>query len=632
MRSSIFPLFRGLLCATLCAMASQIIASAAVRLPGLVSDKMVLQRNIQLPIWGWADPGEWVTVRFRGQYFETQTKSDGKWELTLPAQTPGGPFVMEINDIVLRDVLVGDVWLFGGQSNQETPVNRLTERFPEIEVSNNHMIRYFKVPYQETPEKRQSDINPGGKWYSAVSSEVMNWAALEFFMAYEIYNHTHLPVGIIASAKGGTDIELWIDQDYLKEFPHLLVDQEAVSSLQEMSTDKGSGKWMMPDFDDSSWKTTQLPAYWREYGFNKVHGAIWYRKEINVSEAAAGRHAKLFMGRMQDCDSVWVNGTFVGTTAYFGPPRKYNVPTGVLKAGRNVITLKLTAMGGDGEIVKDKPYKLQCDAETISLEGDWKYNIGFNMNADKELIKRADTKRKGSGLYNGMIYPIRKYQVCGAVWYQGENNAGRANQYATLLTNLINNWRTVLDKPNLPFLLVQLPNYMELTDKPVDSDWARLREAQFTVGQTVANTAMATTYDVGEWNDIHPLDKKSIAQRLILGARKLVYGEPKLQASGPRYKDMKVEGNKIIISFTECGKGLKSRNNEPLKYFAIAGADKKFVWAKAVIKGNTVVVSADEIKEPVAVRYAWANNPVEANLMNKDGLLASPFRTDNWEK
>ena len=234
----------------------------------------------------------------------------------------------------------------------------------------------------------------------------------------------------------------------------------------------------------------------------------------------------------------------------------------------------------------------------------------------------------GSGLYNGMIYPIRNYQVRGTIWYQGESNAGNTSRYAELVSSLITNWRELWNMPEMPFLLMQLPNFMQKHDKPTDSGWARIREAQLQAFKTIPNTTLAVTYDLGEWNDIHPLNKKDMAKRLFLGARKVVYGE-KLVCSGPIYKEMKVEGDKIIITFTETGRGLMAKGGI-LKHFAIAGENRQFVWADAVIRGNKVIVSSKDVKQPVAVRYAWSDNPEDANLCNKEGLLASPFRTDNW--
>lgn len=602
--------------------------SAKVRLPRLVSDRMVLQRDTELDIWGWADPGEKVTVRFQGRHYDTETGADGCWHVLLPPQQAGGPFVLEVNEIVIRDVLVGDVWLCSGQSNQETPIARLTDKFPEINVSNNHMIRHYKVPTQDVKGELREEIAGNAGWHSAIASDVMNWTALAYFFAQEAYEHTHVPVGMLVSSLGGSAIESWISQEHLKEFPQLLVDQAAYDSLKLARQDRGAGRWQLPECDDSDWATMTVPGYWRENGAD-IHGTVWCRKTFDVPASMAGRHARLYMGTMVDSDSVFVNGTFVGFTSYTYPPRKYDIPAGVLREGKNVIAVRLTANGGNGGFVKDKRYAIVGDEAEIDLTGTWRYKTGIDQSEVQRLSARlANLDRTGSGLYNGMIYPIRHYRVKGAIWYQGETNAGNPAPYADYLKALITNWRDLWQWPDMPFLLVQLPNFMEKKDRPTDSGWARIRDAQFRTALSVPHTELAVTYDAGEWNDIHPLDKKTVAHRLFLGARRLVYGE-KVNASGPLYKDMQVDGDRIVLSFTETGRGLACRGKE-LKHFAIAGEDRKFVWAKAVIRGNKVVVSSPEVKHPVAVRYAWSDNPSDANLCNKDGLLASPFRTDNW--
>lgn len=602
--------------------------SAKVRLPRLVSDRMVLQRDTELDIWGWADPGEKVTVRFQGRHYDTETGADGCWHVLLPPQQAGGPFVLEVNEIVIRDVLVGDVWLCSGQSNQETPIARLTDKFPEINVSNNHMIRHYKVPTQDVKGELREEIAGNAGWHSAIASDVMNWTALAYFFAQEAYEHTHVPVGMLVSSLGGSAIESWISQEHLKEFPQLLVDQAAFDSLKLARQDRGAGRWQLPECDDSDWATMTVPGYWRENGAD-IRGTVWCRKTFDVPASMAGRHARLYMGTMVDSDSVFVNGTFVGFTSYTYPPRKYDIPAGVLREGKNVIAVRLTANGGNGGFVKDKRYAIVGDEAEIDFTGTWRYKTGIDQSEVQRLSARlANLDRTGSGLYNGMIYPIRHYRVKGAIWYQGETNAGNPAPYADYLKALITNWRELWQWPDMPFLLVQLPNFMEKKDRPTDSGWARIRDAQFRTALSVPHTELAVTYDAGEWNDIHPLDKKTVAHRLFLGARRLVYGE-KVNASGPLYKDMQVDGDRIVLSFTETGRGLACRGKE-LKHFAIAGEDRKFVWAKAVIRGNKVVVSSPEVKHPVAVRYAWSDNPSDANLCNKDGLLASPFRTDNW--
>lgn len=601
---------------------------AKVKLPRLISDRMVLQRDVDLKIWGWADPGERVTVRFQGKYYDTSADDEGNWSVMLPPHKAGGPFLMEVNEIVIRDVLVGDVWLCSGQSNQETPIVRLTDMFPEINVSNNHMIRHYKVPTQDSPEAEMDNIAGNAVWHSATASDVMNWTSLAYFYAQMAYEHNKVPVGMLVSSLGGSAIESWVSQEHLKEFPRLILDKEALEGLKLAEADKGSGKWAAFDWDDSGWETIEVPGLWRENGID-TKGTIWYRKDFELPASMDGKHAKLYLGTLVHNDSVFINGHFVGFTGYEYPPRKYDIPAGILKKGKNNISVKLTAEGGNGGFIPDKPYKIVGDEMVVNLEGTWKYKVGKDIRDAQEFEERLSNRRfVGSGLYNGMIYPIRDYKVRGTIWYQGESNAGRPHEYYDLMKALITNWRALWKMPDMPFLLVQLPNFMKKSEQPSESGWAGIREAQMKAVMNIPHTALAVTYDVGEWNDIHPLNKKDMAYRLFLGARKLVFGE-KIVASGPLYKDMKVEGDKIILTFTETGGGLTS-NGKPLKHFAIAGEDKKFVWANAVIKGNKVIVSHKDVPNPVAVRYAWANNPEDANLRNKEGLLASPFRTDNW--
>ena len=281
---------------------------------------MVLQRDTDLKIWGWANPGEKVTVRFQGNYYDTQAGKDGKWNVIIPPQKAGGPYIMEINEIILRDILVGDVWLCSGQSNQETPINRLVEMFPEINVSNNNMIRNFKVPTQNITESLKDDISRGGQWYTGTASDVMNWTALAYFYAQEVYNKYQIPVGMLVSSLGGSAIESWISQDHLTEFPHLVIDQNALDSLRLVEKDKGAGTWNKASFDDSLWPVMQMPGRWKNNGV-EAKGVLWFRKDFEIPSSMDGKHARLYMGTMIDSDSVFINGRFVGTTGYMYPPQ-----------------------------------------------------------------------------------------------------------------------------------------------------------------------------------------------------------------------------------------------------------------------------------------------------------------------
>ena len=606
-------------------------AVSKVRLPQVISDCMLLQRNTENKIWGWAEPGEKVTVRFDGEHWFTSADSEGSWEVTLPAHKAGGPYLLEINEIILRDILVGDLWLLSGQSNQETPIERLLDRYPEINYSNNHMVRMYKVPTQNTPGELREDIPSGERWHSAIASDVLNWKALAYWFAILAYEQTGIPQGMLISSLGGSAIEQWIPEDRLLRFDDQAELKRRADAAVAERSDKGQGLWMREDFDDSSWDSISNPTYLADAGI-KPGVVIWYRKTIDVPESMAGRHAKIYMGRLVDGDEVYVNGTLVGSTGYFGPPRKYDVPAGLLHEGRNVVTVRLTANASDAGFVPDKPYKLVGDEAEIDLRGEWKYKIG--MQTRREGFGPGMGRSAGfigAGLYNGMVAPLLNCSFAGMIWYQGETNADRAEIYDEQLTALIESWREELNDPDLPVLICQLPNYMEKFDRPVDEDWARLREAQFKVYRQVPYTYLATSYHTGEWNDIHPLNKKDLAATLLLGARQLCYGED-IDAMGPVFREMKVDGNRIILYFDHARGGLKTSDGGRLRHFAVAGEDGHFVWADAVIKGSTVIVSSPEVSHPVNVRYGWANNPEEANLCGRNGVLASPFRTDNYPK
>lgn len=604
-------------------------AKAEVRLPSMISDKMVLQRDTKLKIWGWANPQEKVTVRFGGKYFYTEATNDGKWFVELPAQPAGGPHVIEVNEIIIRDVLFGDVWLCSGQSNMETPIERLLEKYPEINVSNNHMIRYFKVPTQNTILAKQDNIPNGSKWFSGVASEAINWTALAYFYAHEAYNHTKVPQGMLVSSLGGSAIESWISQENLKEFPALTLDFESLDSIKYYERDQGMPQWIANDYNDQSWSIAKIPGTWREQGIRN-RGVVYYRKSVHIAADKAGRNGKIYLGTLTDSDSVFINGKFVGSTGYQYPPRKYNIPSGLLKSGENTVVVRLRSNGGNGEFVADKEYKIQVDDFIADLKGEWKYKVAIDLNEASQLRSKVTNMRTaGSGLFNGMIYPLKDYAVKGVIWYQGESNAGNAQSYERFMELLVSNWRNLHNNAQLPFMFVQLPNFMQVRDQPTDSGWARIRDAQFKISKRIPNTFLAVTYDTGEWNDIHPFNKKDIAKRLFLGARDIIFNE-KLVSSGPVYQNFRVVNDKIEIAFEDNGSKLKAKENQKLKYFAIAGEDKNFFWAQAEIKGNKIIVSHPDIKQPKAVRYAWADNPHDANLINQDGLLASPFRTDDW--
>ncbi|MDR0541633.1 MAG: sialate O-acetylesterase [Dysgonamonadaceae bacterium] len=624
-------------------------ASGQVRLPQLIGDGMILQRDVPSKIWGWASPGEKVTVDFNRIKQSVIADDAGNWEIRLPAEKAGGPYSMTIsasNAITIQNILFGDVWLCSGQSNMETPVERIMSMFgDEINAYSNSNIRYVKVPLTYNFHGPQADVPPC-LWMELAPETARDFSAVAYFFGKEMFEKTGVPVGLLNSSVGGSPAEAWMSEDALQSFPALLNDMricrsdEFVSEMHRLGSlpgqrwatvlneqDKGltgSVQWMSPDYDDHLWETIDLfDNGWARKGDYPVNGVFWFRKAIDVPEAFAGQEAMLYMGRMVDADFTYFNGQLAGSTSYQYPPRNYEIPRGLLKAGKNTIAVRLISQGGFPGFITGKPYRLVFkNRETISLEGEWKYRAGAFMPAASG--GGIAFQYKPAGLYNAMIAPLKNFSFKGVIWYQGESNAGRAAEYYDLMSALIGDWRKLWGN-KLPFFSVQLAGFMEPALLQPNSGWAELRDVQRKLSQTIPNTGMAVAIDVGEWNDIHPLNKKDVGKRLALQARKLVYGE-KIVCDGPVYQSQVIDGNKIVLSFKEGTDDLLPVN-EPTG-FAVAGSDGVYRLAKAKIDGKKVIVWSDEITQPVNVRYAWANNPEGANLRNTAGLPASPFQTE----
>ncbi|WP_083919471.1 sialate O-acetylesterase [Pontibacter roseus] len=623
------------------------VAYSQVKLPRLICNGMVLQRDTETKVWGWASPGEKVSLAFQKKLYNAVAGKDGKWSITLPPQKAGGPHNMTIsasNEVQLKDILFGDVWICGGQSNMELPMERVQDKYASVIASaNNPNIRHFEVPDRYDFKQPRQDVETG-QWLAATPQNVLKFSAAAYFFADEIYKKYKVPVGLINAALGGSPAEAWISEESLKKYPaHYeealkFKDDKLIARIDSSDsavsnkwytllhqTDEGvKNNWAAPSFDDSGWNKMNIPGYWADGKLKDVNGVVWFRKEISVPKSMVGKEAKLMMGRIVDADEVYLNGTLVGKTTYQYPPRRYMLPANVLKEGKNVIAVKVINNSGRGGFVPDKPYELNVGGQVIDLKGPWKYKLGATM---EPLPGQTFVRWKPVGLYNGMIAPLTNYPIKGVLWYQGESNTKNPAEYRGLMETLIADWRTQWGQGNFPFLYVQLTNFMEPKPIPGESNWAELRQAQLET-LAVPNTGMAVAIDLGEWNDIHPLNKQDIGKRLALQARKVAYQDKTVVASGPLFKSMKAQGDKLVLTFSDTGSGLVASGKQPLKGFAIAGPDKKFVWAKAEIKGNQVVVSQEGIANPTSVRYAWADNPQDANLYNKEGLPASPFKAE----
>jgi sialate O-acetylesterase len=621
-----------------------------VRLPRLISDGMVLQRDTDVKIWGWAAKNEKVTLDFNGTVYNSSADVNGEWKIIIPGLKAGGPFSMTINasnTITVKNIMIGDIWICSGQSNMELPMRRVSPIYEsEIANSENSDIRFFTVPQKYDFNTSQKDLQYG-EWKTANPLNVPEFSAVAYFFAKELYGKYKIPIGMINASLGGSPVEAWLSEDAIKRFPgyydevQQFKDKALINRIENQDkirmdtwyrqlrqNDEGYKDplkpWYNPDISTSDWKTIKVPGYWTTSDPDLVNGVVWYRKDIIIPSSIAGKQAKLILGRIVDADSVFLNGVFVGTTGYQYPPRRYEIASGLLKEGKNSIVIRVISNIGNGGFVPDKPYELISGSQTIDLKGDWQYRPGAKM---QPLASQTFIRWKPVGLYNAMISPLLNFSIKGAIWYQGESNAERPLEYRTLFPALINNWRDKWNSGDFPFLYVQLANYMEAKDQPSESNWALLREAQLRT-LPVPQTGMAVTIDLGEWNDIHPLNKKDVGKRLAFAAQKIAYGNNKIVSSGPTYNAMKIRGNKIILTFKDIGSGLVAKDGE-LRYFAIAGADNKFVWGKAKIKNDKVIVWSESIPNPVAVRYAWADNPEGANLYNREGLPASPFRTDD---
>lgn len=612
---------------------------AAVKLPQLVSNGMVLQRDEPLKIWGWADPSEKVNVEFLGESYSTKADKKGDWQLELPAMKTGGPYAMQINDIELTNILIGDVWLASGQSNMELQIRRVTDKYAEeISKINTTQIRLFRSSTRENAENEKADY-PNGKWLSATPENSMEFSAVAWFFAEEINDTQHVPVGIISTAIGGSPAEAWLSKEKVTTFlDPWLAKKTKIDSLSALrkadsepfnygveinENDPGVGLWSKDDVDVSDWPTVSIPGYWSDKGVDLKNGSIWFYKEFELPESLAGKEAILRMGRIIDSDSTFVNGTFVGNITYQYPPRIYTIPEGLLKAGKNKVMVRVFSQGGHGGFVEEKPYEVRIGKEVIDLTGNWRYHIGAELNPPRGF---GGLSFRPGGLYNSLINPMKNYAVKGVIWYQGETNAGRGFEYRQLFKDVILDWRLQLDQPDLPFLFVQLANLGIPNKQPVNSGWAETRDAQRRALE-LPNTGMAVAFDIGEWNDIHPLNKKEVGHRLAIEAEKVAYGNDEIVSSGPLYKSMEVKDGSIVLTFESLGSGIYA--NSLLEGFQIAGDDGNFVWAKAVvINKNTLKVWSEKVSEPKAVRYAWDDNPAGANLKNKEGLPASPFTTE----
>ncbi len=594
-----------------------------VKLPKLIGDGMVLQRDAKVRVWGWASEGEKTTIHFIDSTYHTTASKNGDWEIMLSNLKAGGPYVMKIdasNSIVINDIVVGDVWVCSGQSNMGFTLGSVSDLYKdEIEHMNNPFIRQFFTFPGTNFNEREKDFR-FGSWQHADSKNVRNLTAVGYFFAKKLYEKYKVPIGLINVSLGGSSAEAWISEESIKSFPVYYEelrkfknpeylerinkqDNERVANWNKLLRQNDEGlknsqqPWFDPALNISDWETTHVPGYWSDTKLGFVNGAVWFRKEINVPTDMVGKPAILKLGRIFDCDTVFINGKFVGSVGSQYAPRIYKIPNGLLKEGSNIIVVRDISYIRHGGFVPGKEYEISVGDKKINLEGEWKYKLGTIA---EPLEDRLFTGKIPTGLFNSGIAPMLDYRIKGVVWYQGESNTSRAFEHYDLFKLLIKDWRQNWHQGNFPFLFVQLPNFVEVNVEDTKYDWAYLRESQLKA-LTIPNTGMAVTVDVGEYNDIHPTNKKDVGYRLALAAEKVAYGEKDIVYSGPIYKSMKIESKKIILTFTNVGSGLIAKNGGKLNCFEICGIENEFFPAEAKIENNTIVVWSDKVTSPVAV-------------------------------
>jgi sialate O-acetylesterase len=638
-------------------------ARAEVRLPSIISDNMVLQQGVKVRIWGNAKPGERVIVTLKNKSAETVADRQGHWQVWLDPSKAGGPFELTVkgdNVLTIKNVLIGEVWLCSGQSNMEWPLINTIGGAETVAQANYPEIRLFTVT-KNTSVSPLADVE--GHWVVTTPDDAAHFSAVGYFFGRELYQQLKVPVGLINSSWGGTPAEAWTRHDALLSSPELkpILDKyesslnalpqakeayaRALANWEEKNLYIDSGNkgealgYADPKASTADWSRMDLPKQFETAGL-LIDGAVWFRKEVELPASLAGKDLVLNLPPIDDYDTTYFNGTKIGATGRETPnsymvARKYVVPGALVRAGRNVIAVRVFDSAGEGGFSRGGSMSIGpaggADADVISLRGVWDYKVEQALEpkhpdwGSRPEAVGVSNQNNPSVLYNAMIAPLVPFAIRGVIWYQGESNAGRAYQYRTLFPAMIRDWRSAWGS-DFPFYFVQLANWHATKAEPDESDWAELREAQMMTLRE-PQTGMAVTIDIGDENDIHPRNKLDVGRRLAAWALAGSYNQ-KVIPSGPLFDRYTIKDNEVRILFKHA-EGLKTSDGGPVKGFAVAGEDHRFVWADARIEGDTVIVSSPKISKPVAVRYGWADNPT-ANLYNKAGLPASPFRTDDW--
>ena len=630
-------------------------------MPQLFQNGMVMQRNKSIPVWGKADAGEAVTVTFNKKKVATTADAEGRWRVDLPKMKAGGPYVLEVSGeksetLEISDVLIGDVWLLSGQSNIDVTIERVYPNYTdEIDNFSLDKVRLFRVQNETSTHGVKDDIRPTNiNWKPLTKQNAWLFSAVGSFLGKRMFEETGVPQGVIVNSWGGTPIEAWISADSLKnDYPMLVKRVEFFQNdnyvkAQMQANGEASRRWnemldkadnvqqfTLSSYQDADWQTIDQNNWsWRGTG------TVWLRQHITIDKGHAGKPARLLLGTLYDQDVTYLNGKRIGSTGYQYPPRRYDIPEGLLQEGDNVITIRFINKNGAVHFIPEKPYMLcfgddrfsqnPMPKDVIPLSPSWKFHLGVEMppcpGGDVSLQNQPTT------LYNAVLHPLAPYAISGVVWYQGESNTGNPAPYADYLKKLIGCWRDLWREPQMPFVIAQLANYdgrqqtgfprpIVYQAEPGNSGWAQLREAQRTVAKKMDNVELASAIDLGETVDIHPLRKREVAERIGLCFDRMVYNNKKVRLM-PEIISTKVEGTTVTLTFDQ-----PLRSSAELFEFEVAGSDGRFQNAKARSEDSSVIITSP-IDNPVRVRHAWKDNPIRLNAYAESGLPVGPFEQE----
>lgn len=622
---------------------------AQIIVPKVFSNHMVLQRNSNIPVWGFAPQNTIIEVKLGSNTLTTTANASNTFNLKLPPMQAGGPYTLTIcdknninNQIIFTDILIGDVWLASGQSNMEWQVQQAKDADIEIPKANYNNIRFFFVEHNKSLNPIPDVIN--GAWKICDSINVKTVSAIGYYFARQINTDIGIPVGIIQTTWGGTPVEAWTSREMLLSSQitrqrvlnhdtitnnHFVNDSTDLIKFWDIvyniknNTDKTVA---MPNYNDSDWQIIDMPKTFANMQMPFYEGIVWLRKTIELPPNFNNNNITINLGHPEMNYSLYFNGKQICKTIWNANlTHNYNIPSELIKKNKNTIAVRMAFLWGGGGFNPPASQMYITNGITkINIDGPWK----LKKDLEPQIPKINNYHYYPSFLFNAMVNPVCPYALTGFLWYQGEANDTAAYNYRQLFPMLVTDWRIRWQQGYLPFLYVQLPNYKKAQPQPSNSEWAEMREAQ-ALALNLPNTGMACITDIGDPNNIHPINKQEVARRLALIAKKQVYNI-NCVAYGPIYSGFVIDNNKIHIHFKQTNPKLAIRDSQTLNGFAIAGNDQIFYWAKAVIIDNKITVSCDKVENPVAVRYNWADNP-DGNLINTDGLPALPFRTDNWK-